>query len=225
MGDTTSRITGLQSTEVHLAGVRLPVLRRRLHEELFEVLLPFWDEYGIDHENGGVICSLDYDGTCLNADKLLWFQGRTLWVYSFLYNHFGKVPRYLEVARKTKDFLFKYAQQKDGWWAEVLSQHGKVLRPFSGDTEGMYFVVEGLQEYAAAAGDEQSRETAFALLKRLFREFDRPDFHYLGADFRHLWSGVAGLRPQGLWMVILCAATQILKRWKLAPMSETFSAM
>ena len=182
----------LQPTEVRLAGMSLAELRQSLYDELFQVFLPFWDKHGIDHENGGVMCNLDYDGTRLNTEKLLWFQGRAIWVYSFLYNHFGKIPKYLEVAGKIKEFLFKYALQEDGWWAEALSQEGKALRPFSGDTEGMYFIVEGLQEYAAATGDEQSRETAFALLKRLFRDFDRADFRYRGADFRHLWSEGAG---------------------------------
>jgi hypothetical protein len=82
------------------------------------------------------MCSLDYDGTLMDTQKNLWFLGRAIWVYSFLYNHFGKAPEFLEVARKTKDFVFKYALQKDGWWAEDLSQEGKVLRPFSGDIEG-----------------------------------------------------------------------------------------
>ena len=97
------------------------------------------------------MCSLDYDGTPANTEKNFWFQGRAIWVYSFLYNHFGKNPQYLEVARKTKEFVFKYALQKDGWWAEELSREGKVLRPFSGDTEGMYYLAEGLHEYATAS--------------------------------------------------------------------------
>ena len=204
---------GSQPSEARLAGKTLSELRQTFHEELFQVCLPFWDEYGIDREKGGVMCSLDYDGTRVSSEKLLWFQGRAMWVYSFLYFHFGKNPAYLEIARKTMEFLFKHALQEDGWWAEVLSQDGKVLKPFSGDTEGMYFVAEGLQEYAAATADEQSRETAFQLLKKLFQHFDRPDFRYGGADFPYLWNSAQAVRPQGLWMVILCIATQMLARW------------
>ena len=187
-------------------------LRERFHDELFKELLPFWDKYGVDDEYGGIMCSLDYDGTLANTDKNLWFLGRAIWVYSFLYNHFGKNPQFLEVARKTKEFVFKYALQKDGWWAEELSREGKVLRPFSGDTEGMYHLAEGLQEYAAASGDEQSRETAFALLKKLFRDFNSPDFRYRGADFPYLWGIQRAVRPQGLWFLNLTIATQMLER-------------
>ncbi|HEU0048096.1 MAG TPA: hypothetical protein VFQ43_10885, partial [Nitrososphaera sp.] len=68
-----------------LAGMSPRELRDSLHTELFDVVLPFWDKHGVDHEYGGVMCSLDYDGTLVNTDKLLWFQGRALWVYSYLY--------------------------------------------------------------------------------------------------------------------------------------------
>ena len=199
--------------EVKLAGMSLKELRKSLYDELFNIFLPFWDHLGVDHENGGVMSSLDYDGTLVNSDKLLWFQGRAVWIYSFLYNHLDKDPRYLEIARKTKDFLLKHARQEDGWWAEKLSREGKVLKPYSGDTEGMYFIVEGFQEYAAATGDEQARELSFALLKKLFHNFDSPDFRYRGADFPYLWDSKQAVRPQGLWMVIVYIAAQILSRW------------
>jgi len=38
-----------------------------------------------------------------------------MWVYSYLYNHFGKNPQYLEVARKIKEFVVTHALQEDGW--------------------------------------------------------------------------------------------------------------
>ena len=141
------------------------------------------------------MCSLDYDGRLLDSGKNLWFLGRAIWVYSFLYNHFGSDDQYLEVAKKTKEFMFKYARQKDGWWAETLSREGKVLRPFNGDTEGMYHLAEGLQEYAAASGDDSSREAAFTILTKLFRDFDRPAFRYRGADFQYLWGSKRAIRP------------------------------
>src|SRR5882724_389030 len=163
-------------SDVQLAGMRLPELRKILHDELFEVLLPFWDKHGVDHEHGGLMCSLDYDGSLMNSDKLMWFQGRAIWVYSFLYNNFGQNPRHLEIARKTKDFVLKYGAQKDGWWAELLSREGKVLKPFGGDIEGIYFIAEGLQEYAVAAQDNHARDLALALLKKLFAYFNRLEF-------------------------------------------------
>jgi N-acylglucosamine 2-epimerase len=200
-----------QSSSVRLAGMSLLELRQMFYDELFKVQLPFWDRYGIDHEYGGIMCSLDYDGTLINTDKLMWFQGRAIWVYSFFYTHFGQDPEYLAIARKAKEFVFKYAQQPDGWWAEKLTREGKVIKPFGGDIEGVYFIAEGLQQYAAATKDEKTRELACELLKRLFRYFNRPEFRYSGPDFPELKPDGPCVRPQGTWMLNLGIATQILQ--------------
>jgi mannose/cellobiose epimerase-like protein (N-acyl-D-glucosamine 2-epimerase family) len=178
----------------------------RYRAELFETYLPFWEKYGIDHEYGGVMCALDHDGTLVNDQKFHWFQGRGIWVYSFLYSHFGKDPRYLEIAKRTKEFLLAHFPQQDGTWAEVVSREGKVLKPFSGDLFGMYFAAEGLQEYAYAAGDYEAREIALKLVKKLFRQMNQ-------AGTPDPETGTAGVRSQGVWMVTLRTATQILRKW------------
>ena len=198
----------------HLAGMTLRQLRDSLHNELFDVVLPFWDKHGVDHEYGGVMCSLDYDGTLVNTEKLLWFQGRALWVYSFLYNHFGQDPRHLEIARKTKDFVLKHGKQEDGWWAEKLSREGKILKQFEGDIDGPFFIAEGLQEYAVAAKDQQARETAIELFTKLCRYFNRPEYRYSGPDFPELKPDGPCVRPQGTWMMNLSVGTEILQHGK-----------
>ncbi len=86
------------------------------------------------------------------------------------------------IARKTKDFLLKNAPQPDGWWAEEFSREGQVIKPFSGDLYGMYFAAEGLQEYAWAARDEQARDLAFALMKKLYGRIQEPDFRCMDTD-------------------------------------------
>jgi mannose/cellobiose epimerase-like protein (N-acyl-D-glucosamine 2-epimerase family) len=189
-----------------LAGMTLPALRQHFHNELFGNLLPFWARHGIDHEYGGVMHGLDYDGTVVNTTKLSWFQGRAIWVYSFLYNHFGKDPDHLAIARNIRDFLLRNAPQPDGWWAEEFSREGRITKPFSGDFYGMYFAAEGLQEYAAATGDNESRDLAFDLMSKLRRHIERRDFPCMGTT-------VAGQRTQGLWMVNLNTARQMLARW------------
>ncbi len=183
----------------------LPALRKRYHEDLFESALPVWDMHGIDREYGGILCFLDYDGTCVDTDKFLWFQGRGIWIYSYLYNHFGQDPRHLEIAGSIKEFVIDNAPQADGWWADLLSREGKILRPFSGDLYGMYFVAEGLQEYAQAAGDDDTFETALDLVKKLYRLGEQPDFQHPGIP-------KPGVRPQGFWMVNLRIATQVLRQ-------------
>lgn len=179
------------SAQTILAGLTLPALRQQYHDELFGVCLPFWDAHGIDHERGGFWCGLDYDGARTSGEKHPWFQGRGLWVYSFLYNHFGGAARHLEIARRTKEYLVR---------------EGGLERPLRGDVYDLYFAAEGLQEYAWAARDESARQLACALLRRLWEYIHRPE----------AWPR----RPQGLWMVTLRIATQMLSRWPAAWLEE-----
>src|SRR5690606_24687687 len=81
----------------------LQELKDKLHAELFDQFIPNMDQYAIDHEYGGVMCSLDVrTGELTNMEKTAWFVGRGLWVYSFLYNHLHQDTRYLEIAEKSK---------------------------------------------------------------------------------------------------------------------------
>ncbi len=191
---------------MQLAGMDLPQLRKQYHDELFGRLLPFWDRHGIDHQHGGILHSLDYDGTVVSGNKVSWFQGRAIWVYSFLYNRFGQNPEHLEIARRTKDFLLKHAPQPDGWWAEEFTREGDVIRPFSGDLYGMYFAAEGLQEYAWAAKDELGAGARLRADASPHRRIQEPDFRCMDTD-------VPGQRTQGLWMVNLNTARQMVARW------------
>jgi mannose/cellobiose epimerase-like protein (N-acyl-D-glucosamine 2-epimerase family) len=171
----------------------LEAYREECRRELFEIVLPFWERHGIDHEHGGFLCRLDHDGTLLDDTKFHWFQGRGLWVYSFLYNHFGRDPRHLEIARRARDFLLRHAPGPGGWWAEQWTRDGRVLQLYRGDDYGMFFGAEGLFEYAHAAGDQQAFDTACDLLLRL-RGAKTPPLGYwmmntlIAGEFQRRWS-------------------------------------
>ena len=47
--------------------------------KLVDGVVPFWIEHGIDHEFGGVVTSLDRDGTVLDHDKGVWQRFRFVW--------------------------------------------------------------------------------------------------------------------------------------------------
>ena len=189
-----------------LAGRSLQQLRNDYRKELFERSLPFWDRHGIDHEHGGFMCALDYDGTRVNTDKFHWYQGRGIWVYSYLYNHFGQDNRYLGVARRAVDFWLRFGRQKKGWWAERLSRAGEVLQPFRGDVYSAFTTAEGLQEYAWATGDDESRYRAVDLVKKGYEFVTRE-------DYRDVYASQPGWRVQGIWIYLLNSCTQMLNRW------------
>src|SRR5688572_1383365 len=169
ISDNDSPAVGPVTRPAKLAGVSLPDLKQRYRNELFGVLIPYWDKNGIDHERGGFMCALDHDGTRVNTDKFLWFQGRGIWVYTYLYTHFGRDPRYLEVARKTRDFALKYFRNERGEWAQLVSREGKVLQPPANDPSGALYMAEGLQAYAQATGDSEAWQIALETIKKQFR--------------------------------------------------------
>ena len=72
-------------------------------KDLPEGCAPFWLK-GFDREFGGILPCLDEDGTVYSEDKGVWMQGRRAWMYSHLYERFGKNPEYLEFARSCLDF-------------------------------------------------------------------------------------------------------------------------
>lgn len=192
----------------------LEELRARYRRELFDELVPFWLRHGVDREHGGFLCGLDYDGSLAHSEKFHWFQGRGMWVFAYLYNHFHRDPQYLEIARGAKEFMLRHGRQPNGRWAERFSRDGRILQPFRGDIGGQLFLAEGLQEYAWAAGDDEARELAFTLLKTAFRERSRRD-PPADQDAR---------RRQGFSMVCVQTATQMLRRWTDPEIAEIAQA-
>ena len=75
-------------------------------------VLPFWLKYGMDSVHGGIYTGLDRDGSLLESDKSVWFQGRALWTFAQAYmtaaSYGEEHPEYLDAysKRRTLTFLF-----------------------------------------------------------------------------------------------------------------------
>ena len=82
-----------------LAGKTLQELREEHRFWLFDDYLPFYHEHVVDHEYGGFKCNTDRDGTNLNANKRTWYEGRGIWVHSYLNNKVKQDPEYVDIAR------------------------------------------------------------------------------------------------------------------------------
>ncbi len=48
-------------------------------------VVPFWLRHGMDRGHGGILTSLDREGTVMDTDKSVWFQGRAGWMFATLY--------------------------------------------------------------------------------------------------------------------------------------------
>ncbi len=196
--------TGCNSSE-YIAGVTLQEHRDELKSRLYDEYLPFWDNGGYDKKYGGFICNLSNDGIPVDDEKFIWYQGRAIWVYSFLYNNFGHNPEFLEIARSTRDFLVKHMYFGDGKWAELVHRNGKVIKGVepSSDVYGWLFAANGLAEYYRISRDEEDIRLVKESIWAAVKAYDSPQYQK-GTDYE-------GLRFQGHSMVMIRLLTQLLK--------------
>ena len=204
----------LQKTDnkpVMLAGLTLEQLHIRLKEELFNRFLPAMEELCIDHENGGFMCDADIlNRKMLTGNKKTWYQGRGIWVYSFLYNNFEKNPRYLEIARGAIDFILPLKPSDGNFWADLHSREGEPVSA-AGDIYGDLFVAEGLAEYAKASGDPLYLKLAKNIIFHCLERYDRSDYIY-NISYAPGNPEIKGPRVLGHWMIFLSLSSQILNQ-------------
>ncbi|MFH1068355.1 MAG: AGE family epimerase/isomerase [Candidatus Glassbacteria bacterium] len=188
-----------------LADRSLPELRDFQQRELDQDYLGYWKEHGIDWENGGVMPYRELmKGMPYLAKhyylKQMYFQGRALWTFSYLYNHFGRNERHLAIARHTKDFIYKYARNDDYSWASELTPEGKVLQKYS-DIDGDFYVAMGLAEFYLATGDQEALATALETVYSANQKILAPDFMFYGAWDSRVYE--PGTKFLGIWLHFL----------------------
>ena len=154
------------------------------------------------------MCAIDHDGTRSSDSKYMWYQGRGLWTYSYLYRHFGGDEQ-LEVARRAKDFLLRHGRDERGDWVQSLTRAGKVESPATSRGYATLFVAEGMQAYAHATGDGEAMEVAQQALWRGLEQFDDPERF---VDEGYIPFSYKGQRPLGSHMVLILILTQMLKQ-------------
>ncbi len=201
-----------ESTGLKFGDLSLNKLRDDYHYYLFEDFLPFMEKYVIDHKYGGFMCNDDRDGTRINTKKRTWFEGRGIWVYSFLYRHFGKDEKYLDVATNSLKLIMKTKPSGDNLWPSVLSREGEPLTRPSKRIYGSVFVAEGLNEYSLATGEGKYWDMAKEIILKCWKIYNRPDYYpRIVADY----SGpkvipFPGARIQGVAMVMITTINGML---------------
>lgn len=194
-----------------IAGMTLEQLRDDYKDRIFNQYLPFWDKGGVDHERGGFMCELNDDGSVFHDEKYLWYQGRGIWVYSFLFNNFGKDKRYLEIAQKSRDFLLQYMYLGNGKWRESVSRSGVPVQSTvaQGPAKAIYgalFAAAGLTELYRAERNEQDLDLAKASLWSAVKAYENADYEGIIVEGIH----VKGLRMQGHSFIIVWILTNLL---------------
>jgi len=179
-------------------------LRDKYHSELFGNFLPNMDKLIIDHELGGFMCDIDNKkGKLLSTKKRAWFEGRGIWLYSFLYNHFGNDPGYLEIATKSKNFILKHLPPEEGFWISSFTKEGYPL-PGERDIFSNLYIAEGLAEYSKASGEIDYFNLAKKLLLQCATVYDKEDYEYASEK------SIKAPRVLNHWMIMLSNSTQML---------------
>ncbi|MEQ9209322.1 MAG: hypothetical protein RLN96_05695, partial [Pseudomonadales bacterium] len=61
-------------------------LQQFYRDRLLGNTIPFWFPRSYDKEHGGFLLMRDADGSLIDDDKSVWFQGRATWTLANLYN-------------------------------------------------------------------------------------------------------------------------------------------
>ena len=146
----------------------------KLYEDmLFKGCEPFWTEHTPDKINGGIYTSLDRYGEVYSNDKSVWMQGRCLWTYSALINHFGAQPEWLNIAQSCLDFLNSHCMDADGHMFFTVTDDGRPLRKRRYWYSEAFYVM-GCAEYSLATGNKKALADARQKYTFIRKIYDDP---------------------------------------------------
>jgi len=195
-----------------IGGLSLKELREAYRTDLFDEYLPFMDEHVVDHEYRGFMCTTTYEGVHISTEKRATYEGRGLWVYSFLYGNLAREQRWLDVAEKSAALLMKHKPQGDALWPSKFDREGEAIAPPSASVNADLYIADGFAEFARATGDDGYRKLAADILLKCLRVYDGPGYGenmgrgYVGKDV----PPIQGIRIMDDWMLFLRAATRLL---------------
>ena len=149
----------VEDTIQQLGGMLLPDLLKYHYNYLKDIYSPNW-ERGIDHKYGGFANAISPGQEPDFENKGMYFQGRAVWMFSYLYNHITHNKLHLEAAIKGRDFLIKSALTDDYRWASFASRDGSKRLSEPLDHYGDIYMMQGLAELYIATKDPRDLDLA-----------------------------------------------------------------
>ncbi|MEA3207982.1 MAG: N-acylglucosamine 2-epimerase [Chthoniobacter sp.] len=135
---------------------------------LLDDVIPFWLRHGLDPQHGGLFTALDRDGSLLDSDKSVWFQGRASWMFATLFNTVEQRGEWLEAARSCVEFSRRHCHSPEGKMYFTVTRDGLPLRMrryvFSES-----FAAIGSAAFAKASGEERAADDAVAAFATYLR--------------------------------------------------------
>jgi N-acylglucosamine 2-epimerase len=144
---------------------------------LLDNVLPFWEKYSVDWEQGGYFTCLDCEGNVYDTDKFVWLQNRQVWTFSMFYNRLEKKDQWLKIAKHGADFLAQHGRDTDGNWYFALNREGKPLvQPYNIFSD--CFAAMAFSQYALASRSTEAQEIALQAYNNVLRRRDNPKGKY-----------------------------------------------
>ncbi|MEB3310391.1 MAG: AGE family epimerase/isomerase [Snowella sp.] len=184
-------------------------LAQQYQTALLQDVIPFWEKYSLDREQGGYFTCLDRTGNVYDTDKFIWLQNRQVWMFSTLYNQLEKRSDWLAVAEHGANFLAKHGRDTDGNWYFSLDRAGNpLIQPYNIFSD--CFAAMAFSQYALASGNEQAKEIALQAYNNVLRRKDNPKGQYSKA-----YPGTRSLKSLAVPMIL--ANLTLEMDWLLSP--------
>ncbi|RIK87442.1 MAG: N-acylglucosamine 2-epimerase [Planctomycetota bacterium] len=177
---------------------------------LLDDVLPFWITHGVDREYGGVMTSLNRDGSIVDTDKGVWQQGRSTWLLGELYNNVEPRREWLELALRGAEFLDAHCfDPADGrMWFHVTREGRPIRKRRYAYSESFAAIAYG--ELAQATGDVRFAEQA----RRVFQRFIDHHLQPRGVDAK--FTDVRPMKSIGFPMITIAVAQELRESIGLA---------
>jgi mannobiose 2-epimerase len=146
---------------------RTNILKELAHKELVNNILPYWENYMVDHENGGFYGSIDFFGHLdKKASKGAVLNTRILWTFSKAYNVLGE-KKYLDLAQRAYEYIDKNFRDhvNNGVFWELDYTGKPVNTQKYCYTQG--FWIYALSEYYKATKDKKVLDQAMSIFEIL----------------------------------------------------------
>ena len=178
-------------------------------------VLPFWLKHALDSEHGGFFTSLDRDGSLLDSDKSIWFQGRFAWLLSAQFNRAeSKDEQWLDAARSGLKFLDQHGTDPaDGlMWFQVCADGTPLRKRRYRFSET--FACLANAEFYRATGEEDRAEKAASLFETFWQHWKNPGLSPFPPKFTGARpSKSLGAPMMGLNMAQVCREAGISGDW------------
>ena len=203
--------------------------REQYRAALFDDLVPWWESYSVDREQGGYYSCLERDGKVYAGDKFTWMLARQTWMFSHLYNNYQPRPDWLEIAQHGAEFLLEHAFTDGGDMVYRMSRDGRTIARRE-SLNGECFTTIGLAELSKAAGSPALWQQAMEMYDRIRPRLGQPSntpllgypieaqFHLLAHDMIRLTVArvLDQLQPDERWQADLNLSMESIlqKHWK-----------